>query len=150
VRHDYVVVANNLGDLREVAGKLAAPDANSVDLAWMRDGENIRQHEVWAYRRYPRSGVSDPMAAGMADVVPGTEALTCFVDLQKKTLTVKLIPGSAEGEGTAVKMNARQGFPALKPSGNGRWESSVAISGDAQSDEAVNAVVGLFGFIVYS
>ena len=150
VGHDYVVVANNLEDLQEVVNKLASSGASYGNLTAMHGWETIRRHEVWGYRRYRHTEATDTMAAGMADVAPGTEAFACFLDLRKKTLTAQLIPGPVDGARAAQRLNARNDFPPLMRSEKGIWETSITFSNDEKSDEAAWDVVGLFGFIVYS
>ena len=149
VASSYLVVSNDLAELKAVAGKLADGSDNPRVLSDLRDWGFVSDHKVWGYRRYRHDDVADRMAAGMSDVSPGAKALIFFADLDKKTATIRLLC-SISDERTVAKMNARAMFPPFKSSGPEIWERTVPLSGDEDSFEQMFAVIGLFGFAVYA
>ena len=150
VGRQYILISNNLKELRDVANELVSGNQKLENLTRIHDWGTISQYDVWGYRRYRYSGVISKVAAAMEDVEPGTEAVACFLDSQKKTLTVQLFINTVQGERTVERMNTRNNFPPLIQSRKGLWASSILLSGDNKSDEAVLVIVGLFGFRIYS
>jgi hypothetical protein len=150
VRREYILVSNNLKELQEIAKELASANQKLENLTRMHDWESISHHDVWAYRRYRYSGVTNKVAAGMEDVAPGTEAVACFLDSQTKTITVRLFIDTAAGKHTVERMNSKNKFPPLMRSRKDLWETSILLSGDNKSNEATLVIVGLFGFLAYS
>jgi hypothetical protein len=149
VGRSYALVSNDLKELQVVAQRLASSDGDSEALNGIREWESVRQHEVWGYRRYRHSGIVDPMAAGMADVTPGVEALMFFLDSKKKAGVLRLFLKSHADERTVAMMNSRATLPPLKPSGVGAWQTTFPLAGDENSFEHLADVVGLFGFATY-
>ena len=151
VGQSYVLVANDLKELQFLAKHLASTGLDSHTLSEIREWESVSQQEVWGYRRYRHTGIVDTMAAGMADVTPGAEALIFFLNSDKRTAVLRLL---ASDDSTTEKINAEMAkaniaWPPLKPSGPGTWETTISFSGDENSADRTFIVVGLFGFPVY-
>jgi len=149
VGQSYVLVSNDLQELQSLAEHLASSSADFQSPSGVRDWTSVTQHEVWGYRRYRHNDVVDPMAAGMADVTPGAEALTFYFDSKRKAGVLGLLLKSPADERTVARMNSRAVLPPLKPSGVGAWQTTFPLTGDEDSFEHLANVAGLFGFATY-
>jgi hypothetical protein len=149
VGNSYVLVSNDLQELQTLAALLGSDHENLQALNSVRTWASIRQYDIWGYRRYSHTDVADKMAAGMADVGPGAEALAFFLDSRKNVIALRLFVKPPSDQGTVTMMNSRATLPPLKPLGDGEWETTIALTGDEESFERTFIVVGLFGFPVY-
>ena len=151
IGQSYVLVSNDLSELQTTADRLSSSNQDALVLAGIREWDTVRQHDIWGYRRYRHSGITDPVAAGMSDVTPAAESLIFFVDADKKVGVLRLL---ASDNSTADKINsamasARSVFPPLKTSGGGASETMIPFAGDEATSERMFMVMGLFGFGIY-
>jgi hypothetical protein len=151
VAQSYALVCNDLPELRTLAEKLAVPDVDPKDSTQNSEWHEVSQQEVWGYRRYRHIGVTDKVAAGMADITSSAQTLLFFADPKKKIGVLRLLAADAS---TADKMNSgmtknHAALPALKQSGPQAWELSIDLIGDQKSSEQMFDVMTLFGFGIY-
>lgn len=148
VSEAYLLVSNDLPDLQNTAGTLVSSDQDLQALHHVRDWYSLEGHQFWGYRRYRHAGIVNSVAAGTSEVTPGAEALSFFLDFDKRMGVLHLFT-SATDEGTAAKMNARTMLPKFKREGPGIWEASTPLAGNQGSAEQMFGVMYLFGFGVY-
>jgi hypothetical protein len=143
----YLLLSNDLEELKQLATGLAS-DRNLQTLDALQDWNSVKDRQFWGYRRYRHAGVANPVAAGMTEVTPNAEALTFFVDFDKKVGVLRLF-SSATDEGAAAKINARAVLPRFSRVGPGVWETRSPLAGDDDSAERMFVVMNLFGFGIY-
>lgn len=144
VATSYVLISNNLDDLRTMSTKLSASNA-APSLSGIRDWEALSQHEVWGYRRY-RHDEQNKTAAGTSEVTPDAEALAFFADPKQKTAVLRLFSPTAS---TADKMNGTGILSPFKAAGSGVWETTIPLTGDQRSSDQMFVAMSRFGFGVY-
>ena len=145
------MISNDLGELQDVAARLASEDTRNSNLADIRDWTTLNQHDFWGYRRYRHTGVADPEAAGTSEVTPSAQALAFFADYKQKAGIVRLF---ASDKTTADKLdNAivshKAALPPFRGTGSGSWQTEVALSGNERSSEGMFEIMSLFGFGIY-
>lgn len=144
----YLLITNELGDLQDIAARLAPSNQGSQTLGALREWASVREHQIWGYRRYRFTGVLDPVAAATSEVTPNAEALAFFLDFDKRVAVLRLLC-SATDESAAAKIDARRVLPSFKPTGPGVWEIVMPLTGNEGSAERLFAVMDLFGFGIY-
>jgi len=149
VGSSFVLFANNLEDLRATAEQLNSGRAPHEILVALRGFGLLSNQETWGYRRYRPQGKEDKVAAGTVPITRGAEALTFFVDSQRKICVVTLY-SSPKDEGTAFNISSDIYMPRMKPIGSGVWEVTFPLAGDEDSFERLLYVMGLFGFGVFA
>lgn len=149
IGNEYLLVSNNLQELRSVAERLVMTQNEVPALSQIRDWESFSKNKVWGYRRYRHTEVVDRVAAGMDLVANGAEALSFYLDSGKKSVVLRLLLNPPTAEVTPAKMNAKAMFPPLEPEGVGVWETTFRLRGDERSFEQLFLLAGLFGFAVY-
>jgi hypothetical protein len=142
----FLLLSNDLQEMKIVSDRLAVVSQDHPTQDEIRKWGEITQNQVWGVRSYEHYVDQDKVAAGTQEVSPGTKAIACFLRLDRKALSVRVFTSSIEGEDTIKKLNSNRLFPLFKPIGAGIWESAIPTSDGA----ALNAAMGLFGFIVYS
>jgi hypothetical protein len=148
IKQDYVLVSNDLGELRKIADVLSLKEDDAKGLSSIRDWASISRHDVWGYRRYRQEGIVDRKAAGMTDVTPGAEALAFFFDSGDKSGVLQLFCSPAD-DSTASKMNEASGLPPFRQVRLGVWQSKISLVVDVTVSEQLFGTMGLFGFGVY-
>jgi hypothetical protein len=149
VGQSYALVSNDLSELQLLAANLRSPSDELQVPEGVRNWSSLSRHDVWGYRRYAHASVTDRMAAGMADIGPGAEALAFFLDLHRKAIAVRLYLNPPTDERTVAMINSQATLPPLHPTGSGVWETDILLSGNEQALERTFIVIGLFGFAVY-
>jgi len=142
----FLLLSNDLQEMEIVSDRLVASSQGHPSQDEIREWSELTQNQLWGYRLYEHNEDLDKMAAGTQEVSPGTKAIACFLRPDRKTLTVRMFTSSIEGAETIKRLNSEKLFPLFKPIGNGAWESVIPTSDGA----ALNAAMGLFGFIAYS
>jgi hypothetical protein len=145
----YVLVSNNLSDLRTMTQQLTSPDGTPLSIP-LREWEFVTGHEVWGYRRYRQHG-SDKVPSERSVMATGAEALIFTVSAGKKVATLRMI---ASDQGPPDKFNAdsertKAALPSLHAAVPGVWETTFPLSGDRPTAERLFELMGLFGFEVY-
>lgn len=157
ITESYLIVSNDPQALQRVSNDLSLPDKPLEGLGSSPELDLVRGHRIWGYRRYRFStspGVDRDnqdllnRASGMADVKPGTEALTFWIDPNSNRGVLRLVDPLTDPQ-TAAAINARDALPTLTPAGQGAWESTILLSGNEQTSEWLLGVMGMFGFGVY-
>jgi len=143
----YLVITNNLEDLRVAAQTLAtSKNGTSPPVSvGIREWETISHHELWGYRNYHYSQPDNREAAGLSQIMPDAQALAFFADPSHRVGVLRLYSAAAD---TAYKINAKHLLPSLEQVSTGLWEANVSLSG-GQTLEQVANVMGLFGFAIY-
>jgi hypothetical protein len=145
----YVLVSNNLSDLRTILQQMISSDADSV-LIPRREWEFIVGHELWGYRRY--HGGSDGVSSGLSGIATDAEALIFTVGAEDQIVKLRLI---ASDQRPADKLNAdaemaKAKLPDFHAAGPpGVWETEFALSGDRLTSERIFEMMGLFGLGSY-
>jgi hypothetical protein len=148
VSETYLLVSNDLSNFQDIVGRLASSDQDLQALHHVRDWSSLEGHQFWGYRRYRHADIVNSAAAGTSEVTPGAEALSFFLDFDKRTGVLHLFTSTTD-EGTAAKMNARTTLPKFKRDSPGIWEASTRLAGNQDSAEQMFGVMYLFGFGVY-
>jgi hypothetical protein len=148
VRQDYILVSNDLGELRKIADALSSTEDDPRGLSSIRDWASVSHHDVWGYRRYRQEETVDSEAAGTTNVTPGAEALVFFFDFKDKSGVLQLFCSPGD-DSTAAKMNGVPGMPRFRHVRSGVWESTVQLSDDSTVSEPLFVTMGLFGFAAY-
>ncbi len=148
VSEAYLLVSNDLPDLQNIAGRLVSSDQDLQALRHVRDWYSLEGHQFWGYRKYRHAGIVNPMAAGTSEVTPSAEALSFFLDFDKRTGVLHLFTSTTD-EGTPAKMNERPTLPKFKRDGPGIWEARTSLAGEQDFAEQMFGVMYLFGFGVY-
>lgn len=148
IGQSYLLVSNNLEELKAIAGRLASPNPDTRILGEIRDWGIVSEHEVWGYRRYRHADVIDRTAAGMAYVTPEAQALIFMFDREKNSFTLRLfcVPGQ---ERTTANINATGLFGRLHWLSEGVSERTVPLAGDLETLERLGAVMSMLGFGAY-
>jgi hypothetical protein len=144
----FVLVANNIDDLKKMALDLAPNACGAQSLIKVRELEDICAHDVWGYRRYKENADEDPnsMAAATQDIMPGTRALAFFVDFKQRTGVLRLFSSTAA---TADNINAHLQSPFLSPTGSQTWQATIPFHGNEDTFDQMFRVMSLFGFGAY-
>ena len=146
IAHSYLLISDDLGSLQLMVVRLSSTDDGTSTLRKIPNWERLSQHDVWGYRRYQQTGIKYRDAAGMTDVTPTAEALSFFVDLEKKVGLLRLL---ASDDTTAKKINSAAKLPSLKPVSQGVWEASIPLFDNEASSEQMLAIMWLYGFGLY-
>jgi hypothetical protein len=156
ISRSYLLVSNNLEDLRDVRVALNGTDNTSAALGSLPEWQLLLTHDIWAYRRYrfvAPAGI-DPgqdgwkRVSGMEDVLPGTEALFLWVDSHEHRANLHLVDKSKEAR-TAGLINGRGGLPPLKQTGAGVWEAVILLADNEESFDHLFGALYMFGFGAY-
>jgi hypothetical protein len=115
----------------------------------IREWNSVKGSEVWGYRRYRHTKITDRTAAGMTLITSNAEALIFCVDTRKNVGVLQIISAVTNDEETPAKLITIAVLPRLKRRGAGLWETSFALEGDAHTQERLFGVIGLLGFGVY-
>jgi hypothetical protein len=145
VTDHYLLVSNSVDDLRVMTQKLRATSSGLVTPSGVREWETISQHDVWGYRRYRLGATEDKGAAGVEDVMPGTDALAFFVNPWLRTSVLWLFSSTA---GTPEKINADHTLPPFHRIRGDLWQARIYLAGDKCPGQMFS-VMGLFGFGIY-
>jgi hypothetical protein len=150
IGRSYVVVSNDLDELRTVIARLASPGKDSEVSSGSHDWDHVTRSEVWGYRRYRHADVVNRDAAGMAGVAVGTEALVFYLDASRKSAVLRL-PASAGSAATAAYLNTRNSYYMLRwrQADGETWEAPIALVGNEKATDQLFLVLGLFGFATY-
>jgi len=144
----YVLISNDLDELHALALELHVAKAEKTELNRIPGWGSLSELEVWGYRRYRHTSVPNPVAAGMAEVTPGNEALIFSVDVGKRAASLRLL-GAAGDNHTPQKWNAVALLPRFHMIGPGIWEANIPLSGDDRTMENLFGVMVLLGFGIY-
>jgi hypothetical protein len=140
----YLILSNNLSDVRTVAKKLALAEAPSVPE--FDNSAGISKKDFWVYRRYDASPRDDQNAAGLTDVTPSAHALSFSVESDSKSSVLRLI---ASDGGTAERLNATGKLPALRPVTLNTWQTTISLNDEKDVVEPMLTIMWLFGFGAY-
>jgi hypothetical protein len=145
IGQSYVLVSNNLQELLIISRHLASADGDESVLAEIRDWNDVKQHELWGYRKYRADSLAGfSRIIGTAGVTSAAKALIVFVDLKKHMCVLRL--RSSRGEDPTPKnISATYSIPPLKSIGPGLWEAAFPLSEAGQLGTA-NSVLWLFGW----
>jgi len=144
----YLLISNELEDLRDLAARLASSDQDLETLGALWDWSSVRDHQFWGYRKYRHSGVLDEVAAGTSEVTPSAKALTFFLDFDKRIGVLRMFCSAADDSPT-VKIDARAALPRFRQAGPGVWETRTQLTGNEDSAGRMFVVMYLFGFGIY-
>jgi hypothetical protein len=148
VAHSYLLVSNNLEELRTVTKRLSSSDESANALPETRDWSLVTQHKYWSYRRYNFGSTVDKRAAGVSDVTQGARGLMLFLNSGTRVVALRLY-SSAEDDRTAELINSRGGLPPLKLIFAGTWETTIPLQGSEESSDELVGVMYLLGFGAY-
>lgn len=146
IAHSYLLISDDLGSLQWMVVRLSSANDSAPTLRKIPNWERLSQHDVWGYRRYQQAGIKYKDAAGMTDVTPTAEALSFFVDPEKKVGVLRLL---ASDDTTAKKINSAAKLPSLRPVSQGVWEASIPLLDNEASSEQMLATMWLYGFGLY-
>ncbi|QEE27999.1 hypothetical protein FTW19_08320 [Terriglobus albidus] len=145
IAHSYLLISNDMGSLQSMAGRLSSANHSAPTLPEVSDWERLSQHDVWGYRHYQQVDIKYRDAAGMTDVTPAAQALSFFVDPEKKVGVLRLF---ASDDSTAKKLNSAAKLPSLRPGNQGVWEVNIPLDSEASSEQML-ATMWLYGFGLY-
>ncbi len=148
VANSFLLLSNNLNELKAIAERLVSKDESSGILGEIREWESVRQHEVWGYRRYRHKGIVDRTAAGMANITPEAQALIVMFDRKENNIMLRLfcVPGE---ERTPVKINSTGLFGRLHWQDGGIWYRAIPFVADLETLERVSEAMNMLGFGYY-
>jgi hypothetical protein len=144
----YLLVCNGLDELRIVAERLT-PGTGTSDKAEAVPGwDFVKSHDEWGVRRYRHGKTAHPMAAGSEDIGPSVDAMMFGVNWEERAVVLRMT-GSAAGDDTFERINARNVLPPLKPTLRGTWDSKFQLAGNEKARDQAFVLVGLFGFAIF-
>ncbi len=145
VTHTYVVVSNNLEELKTVSNQLASSDEGAMPPR-IREWDDVRKHEFWGYRKYRlgQDQQTDPIFTGMRGIEPDADALILYVDLIHDVGVLRLLSSNTENT-TANSLSSVWKIPPLTPSGQEEWETKFPLKGPGPYSESSFKVLWLFG-----
>ncbi len=144
VGHEYILITNDLDEVRVISTQLINPEGNSV-LAKLHEWNDLRRHAFWGYRKY-RHGLGtavDPTFAGTDGVSEDADALIVYIDSNEMLVVRLFSPNSRDA--TAVKLSRLYKIVPFKTVRPGVWETRFSLSNSQPFPESPDLILWLFG-----
>jgi hypothetical protein len=145
----YLLLSNNLGELKQVAAGLAARGTETERSEKLPDWPRLSKSEEWAVWR--NTGIRGP-----DDEFPFFETFTNVqefiytVDLRGGTSMFKLISNDKRDaerfDGLERQQPMASTWPSLQPCGDGAWCGELRLSKEQKTEDTLISILGYFGF----
>jgi hypothetical protein len=149
IEDTYLLLSNNLDELKQVAADLAAHGTQPESFENLPDWPRLSKSEEWAIWR--NTGIR-----GSDDEFPFFETFTNVqefiysVDLRGGTSMFKLISNDKRDaerfNGLERQQPMASTWPSLQPCGAGAWCGELRLSKEQKTEDTLISILGYFGF----
>jgi hypothetical protein len=146
VGDNYLIVTNDVDNIREVSDALVSLTDRSHLLRTVRDWNMVSRHSIWGYRRYTEKGKGHGENADPSFPISSAEALIFYVESEKKVAVVTILGAQNKDEEEAIKSNSAARALSFRRHSSKVWTATVALTGAHDASDQLFAALSLFGF----
>jgi hypothetical protein len=145
VKGPFLVLANDLEDLKEVAKALESAGSSEQELRTVVSWEALRMHQYWVCRSFRRTGATGPERSEPKSPQPDLNAMALFADPGKTEAYLRVFTSNTNTKAVPRVLPDSE-LNLLNPDGFGNWRATIHLTNDALGYRTLFQIFDALGF----